>query len=47
LGKIGTQELGLACGDFWLKIIELQPEGKRKMSGAEYLAGHPLPHYTG
>jgi len=47
LGKIGTQELGLACGDFWLKILELQPEGKRKMSGAEYLAGHPLPHYTG
>jgi len=45
LGKIGPQELGLACGDFWLKIVELQPEGKRKMSGAEYLAGHPLPHY--
>jgi methionyl-tRNA formyltransferase len=35
--------LFVACGDrSWLEIAELQPEGKRCMTAAEFLRGHPL-----
>jgi len=32
----------VACGDGSLRILELQPEGKRRMTAREFLAGHPL-----
>lgn len=28
------------CGDFYLRVLELQPEGKRRMSHKEFAAGH-------
>ncbi len=28
------------CADFYLKVVELQPEGKRRMSHKEFTAGH-------
>lgn len=30
------------CGDFYLNVTELQPEGKRKMNFKELLAGNPM-----
>jgi len=33
-------DMFVSCGDFLLKIDELQPEGKRRMTTAEYLAGN-------
>jgi methionyl-tRNA formyltransferase len=32
----------VACGKGALRILELQPEGRRRMNAAEFLAGHPL-----
>jgi methionyl-tRNA formyltransferase len=32
----------VACGRDGLRILELQPEGGRRMSAAEFLAGHPM-----
>jgi methionyl-tRNA formyltransferase len=32
----------VACGKNALRILELQPEGKRRMSAQEFLAGHSL-----
>ncbi|HXR03163.1 MAG TPA: hypothetical protein VN836_00470, partial [Verrucomicrobiae bacterium] len=32
----------VACGQGALRILELQREGGRRMSAAEFLAGHPL-----
>lgn len=34
--------LVVACGDNALQITRLQPQGKRRMTAAEYLAGHPV-----
>lgn len=41
-GKLQSEDsrLFLACGDEWLEILELQPEGKRKMNAREFLAGN-------
>ncbi len=37
------QGIDVACGDFHvLRILELQPPGKKKMTAAAYLAGHPI-----
>jgi methionyl-tRNA formyltransferase len=36
----GTLEV--ACGGGALRLLELQPEGKRRMTAAEFLSGHPL-----
>ncbi|NBI09112.1 methionyl-tRNA formyltransferase [Colidextribacter sp. OB.20] len=38
------QGIDIACGEFKhvLRILELQPPGKKKMSAAAYLAGHPI-----
>ena len=37
------QGIDVACGDGRvLRILELQPPGKKKMSAAAYLAGHPI-----
>jgi methionyl-tRNA formyltransferase len=33
----------VACGDgTWLELVEVQPEGKRKMTAGEFLRGHNL-----
>ena len=40
-GKAG---IGVACGDGTiLRITELQAQGKKRMSAASYLLGHPVP----
>jgi methionyl-tRNA formyltransferase len=32
-----------ACGDgSWLELVEVQPEGKRRMTAGDFLRGHPL-----
>ena len=36
----------VACGDGALRIVKLQMEGRRAMTPAEFLAGHPLPDGT-
>lgn len=34
------------CSDFYLKVVELQPEGKRRMSHKEFTAGHAPEDWT-
>jgi methionyl-tRNA formyltransferase len=34
--------LDVACGTLALRLLEVQPEGKRRMSAAEFLSGHRL-----
>ncbi len=37
----------VACaGGTWVEFVELQPEGRRRMSAGEFLRGHPLPSGT-
>lgn len=39
----GKEGIDIACGDGRiLRILELQPPGKKKMTAAAYLAGHPI-----
>ena len=39
----GQQGIDVACGDGQvLRILELQPPGKKRMTAAAYLAGHPI-----
>ena len=39
----GKQGIEVACGDGrLLRILELQPQGGRRMAAADYLRGHPL-----
>ena len=39
----GKQGIGVACGDgLILRITELQAQGKKRMSAASYLLGHPV-----
>lgn len=39
----GKEGIDIACGDGKvLRILELQPPGKKKMTAAAYLAGHPI-----
>lgn len=49
LNSIGKQALYsdkdgiyIPCSDYYLKITELQPEGKRRMNYKEFVAGHSL-----
>jgi methionyl-tRNA formyltransferase len=35
-------ELIIACGEGALRVLELQREGARRMTAAQYLAGHPF-----
>jgi methionyl-tRNA formyltransferase len=42
----GGEDLVVACGSGALRILELQPEGSRRMSAREFLSGHPLPTGT-
>jgi methionyl-tRNA formyltransferase len=33
----------VACGDrTWIELVEIQPEGKRRMTAGEFLRGHAL-----
>ena len=34
------------CADFYLRVLEIQPEGKRKMSYTDFLAGNPVENLT-
>ena len=40
----GKQGIDVACGELQhvLRILELQPPGKKRMSAADYLRGHPI-----
>jgi len=38
----GKQELLVACGRQALRMLEVQPEGGRRMTAGEFLRGHPL-----
>jgi methionyl-tRNA formyltransferase len=40
--QIDPGNLAVAASDFWLEILELQPEGKRKMLATEFLAGNKI-----
>lgn len=40
--EAGNEGLLVACGQGSLRIIELQPDGGKRMSAAAYLLGHPL-----
>ncbi len=37
---ISGQRLFVLCGDGFLELLEVQPQGKRRMSGAEFLRGY-------
>ena len=40
---IATKEgILIPCGDFYLRVLELQPEGKRRMNFKDLLAGNPV-----
>ncbi len=38
----GREGIVVACGKGLLRIVELQPAGRRRMSAADFLAGHAL-----
>lgn len=42
LGQLPGGELGIATLDYWFLPTVVQPEGKRKMTAKEFLAGHPV-----
>jgi len=39
---LNKKQLFVACSDFWLEVIQLQPEGKKKMTTDEFLRGHKI-----
>lgn len=44
VGQIKTtkNQLFVACNDYYLEILELQPANKRRMSASDYLSAHPI-----
>ena len=44
--KATKEGILIPCGDFYLNVIELQPEGKRRMNYKELLAGNPVNDLT-
>ena len=40
--EAGKNGLLVACGQGALRILELQPDGKKRMRAADYLLGHPM-----
>jgi methionyl-tRNA formyltransferase len=40
--SVGEQGIEVACGQGSLSLLQVQPEGKRIMSAAEFLAGHQI-----
>ena len=41
-----TNGLLIPCADFYLRVIEIQPQGKRRMSFRDFLAGNSIEHLT-
>ena len=39
---IDPKDLTVACGSGAVKLIEVQPEGSRRMAAVDYLRGHPI-----
>ncbi len=44
--KATKEGILIPCGDFYLNVIELQPEGKRRMNFKDLLAGNPVDDLT-
>ncbi len=44
--KATKEGILIPCSDYYLKVIELQPEGKRRMNFKELLAGNPVDDLT-
>ncbi len=42
-GTIMDEALGIACADGIVRLIQIQPEGKKPMTAEAFLRGHPLP----
>ena len=42
----GQEGIVVACGTGALRLLEIQPAGRRRMTASEFLAGHPLPSGT-
>ena len=42
-GKVLDNRLSVACADGSVRIVELQPAGKRPMTAEEFLNGNPVP----
>jgi methionyl-tRNA formyltransferase len=40
--EVGADGPVVACGSGTLRLLEVQPEGRRRMTAAEFLAGHAL-----
>lgn len=40
--EAGKNGLLVACGEGALRILELQPDGGKRMGAADYLRGHPV-----
>jgi len=40
--QILHNQVAVATSDLWYIVENLQPQGKRKMTGREFLAGHPI-----
>ena len=36
------KRLIVGCGEGAVELVEIQPEGSRRMSAADYLRGHPV-----
>jgi methionyl-tRNA formyltransferase len=43
VAAIGAEGIDVVCGQEMLRILELQPAGSRRMTGAAFLAGRNLP----
>ena len=39
---LSVKPLVIACGDGAVELLQLQPEGKKKMTAEAFVAGHPL-----
>jgi len=39
---VNKKQFLIACNDYWLEVIQLQPEGKKKMTADEFLRGHKI-----
>ncbi len=44
--KQDTEGLLIPCSDFYMRVTEIQPEGKRRMTYKEFLAGNPSENLT-
>ena len=42
VAEVRTGDFSVQTGDGWLRVTEVQPEGKRRMSAADYLRGYAV-----